>query len=60
MIALTASASVLSLCDGGLLTLTATSSNGGTITWNNGVTDGVAFVPLTTGIITYIATSSLC
>jgi hypothetical protein len=54
---LTASASALSLCDGDFLTLTATSTNGGTITWDNGVTDGLAFAPAT-GVITYNATSS--
>lgn len=39
------------------LTLTATSANGGNITWDNGATNGVEFFPDTTGWVTYTATS---
>ncbi|NOQ73929.1 MAG: T9SS type B sorting domain-containing protein [Crocinitomix sp.] len=44
------------LCFGDELTLDATSINGGAITWDGGVTDGVAFVP-PLGVTTYTATS---
>ena len=45
------------LCNGESLTLTATSTQGGTVTWDNGVSNGVAFVP-PLGTTTYTATSS--
>jgi hypothetical protein len=54
---LTVNASATTICDGDGVTLTATSSNGGTITWDNGVQDGVAFDP-PVGTTTYTATSS--
>lgn len=44
------------LCDGEFLTLEATSMSGGTVTWDGGVTDGVAFAP-PVGLTTYTATS---
>ena len=43
------------VCPGTMVTLTATSSNGGTITWDNGITNGVAFEA--NGTVTYTATS---
>ena len=49
--------STMELCEGEELTLEATSTLGGTITWDMGVENGVAFVPAGTGIITYTATS---
>lgn len=53
---LTTSVSGTELCEGDLLTLSATSATGGTVTWDGGVTDGVAFEP-TLGTTTYTATS---
>lgn len=53
---LTATVSSNSVCIGEAVTLSATSSNGGNITWDNGVTNGVAFVP-PAGTTTYTATS---
>jgi gliding motility-associated-like protein len=50
--------SATEICLGEELTLSATSTNGGTITWDDGVEDGVAFIPESPGIITYTATSS--
>ena len=44
------------VCPGTLVTLTATSENGGTVSWNNGVTNGEAFVVNTT--TTYTVSSS--
>jgi hypothetical protein len=55
---LTATVSSTTVCEGDLITLSATSSNGGTITWDNGITNGVAFVPASTGTTTYTATST--
>ncbi|MCJ8290156.1 MAG: T9SS type A sorting domain-containing protein [Crocinitomicaceae bacterium] len=52
---LTTSVSSTEVCDGDLVTLSATGN--GTITWNNGVVNGVAFAnPI--GTTTYVATSS--
>ncbi len=45
------------LCDGDMVTLSVTSTNAGTITWDMGVTDGVAFTP-PLGTTAYTATSS--
>ena len=44
------------VCPGTMVTITATSSNGGTITWDNGITNGIPF--LATSTTTYTATSS--
>jgi len=49
-------APVASVCPSTLVSLTATSVNGGTITWDNGITNGVAFT--VTATTTYIATST--
>lgn len=54
---LTTNVSATTLCEFEELTLEATSSLGGTITWDNGVTNGVPFVPANEGVITYTATS---
>jgi hypothetical protein len=53
---LTVSVSSNLVCEGDWVTLDATSSLGGNITWDNGVTNGVPFQP-SVGITTYIATS---
>jgi hypothetical protein len=55
--ALTVTPPTTTICQGESITLSATSTNGGTITWDNGVTDGVAFMP-PVGTTTYTATSS--
>lgn len=55
---LTVTLSSTEICLGDELTLTATSANGGAITWDGGATNGVPFTPLTAGTITYSATSS--
>ena len=44
------------VCPGTLVELTVTSTNGGTITWDNGITNGVPFAATVT--TTYTATSS--
>jgi hypothetical protein len=54
---LTVTASATTICDGDGVTLSATSPNGGTITWDNGVSNGVSFDP-PVGTTTYTATSS--
>lgn len=54
---LTTSVSSSTVCDGEQVTLSATSTNGGNITWDNGVVDGVAFTPPAGTTTTYIATS---
>lgn len=50
--------SATTVCDGEMITLAATSDNSGVITWDNGVTNNVAFTP-NTGITTYTALSNL-
>lgn len=45
------------LCDGETTNLAAVSTQGGTVTWDNGVVDGVTFTP-PVGVNTYTATSS--
>jgi hypothetical protein len=55
---LTPNISATSICQGESLTLAATSSNGGSINWNNGVINGVSFIPQNVGTTTYTATSS--
>lgn len=54
---LTVTASATTICDGDGVILSATSSNGGTLTWDNGVVDGVSFDP-PVGTTTYTVTSS--
>lgn len=49
--------SAVEVCEGEEVTLSAVSTNGGTVTWDGGVTDGVAFTP-PVGLNTYNATSS--
>jgi len=56
--ALVVTVSSYAICGSDQATLTATSVNGGTISWDNGVTNGVPFTPLLTGENTYIATST--
>ncbi|MBI3134404.1 MAG: gliding motility-associated C-terminal domain-containing protein [Bacteroidetes bacterium] len=46
-----------SVCIGDPATLTATNPDGAAISWNNGVTDGVAFTPAST--LTYTVTATL-
>jgi hypothetical protein len=48
----------MDICEGTEITLTATNPDGATITWNNGVTDGVAFTP-GVGTVTYTVTANL-
>ncbi|NOQ74083.1 MAG: T9SS type A sorting domain-containing protein [Crocinitomix sp.] len=55
--ALTVTATDTEICFGEEITLDAESETGGGITWDEGVTDEVAFTPLGSGIITYTATS---
>lgn len=54
---LTTTVSATEVCEGTEVTLTATSTGVGTISWDNGVTDGVAFMP-PVGTTTYTATST--
>ena len=46
------------ICEGIPVTLTASNPNGAIITWDNGVVDGVSFLP-GTGTITYTVTADL-
>ncbi|MBW6483437.1 MAG: PKD domain-containing protein [Vicingaceae bacterium] len=46
------------VCEGTSVILTASNPNGATITWDNGVTDGVPFTPAV-GTITYTVTANL-
>lgn len=55
---LNSAVSANTVCSGDQITLTASSINGGTITWDNGVMNGVPFVPASSGNITYTASSS--
>lgn len=48
--------SATEVCEGEGVTLSAVSTNGGTVTWDGGVTDGVEFFP-PVGLTTYTATS---
>ncbi len=50
-------ASTDELCEGEELTLTAVSDNGGSISWDGGAINGTPFIPGSTGVITYTATS---
>ncbi len=47
----------IDICLGESTTLTADNPDGATITWNNGITDGVAFTPSSSGAITYTVTA---
>ncbi|MBD3637674.1 MAG: gliding motility-associated C-terminal domain-containing protein [Crocinitomicaceae bacterium] len=47
-----------SVCEGDSITLTASNPNGGTLTWDNGVTDGVPFIQAP-GIVTYHVTTDV-
>jgi hypothetical protein len=46
------------ICEGESITLTADNPDSGTLSWTNGVTDGVSFNP-PTGTLTYTVTSTL-
>ena len=49
------------VCDGNSVTLTATNPGGAVISWDNGITDGVAFTPsMGTTTYTVTATSGFC
>lgn len=54
---LNTSVSATQVCEGEMVTLSATSNNSGTITWNNGVNDNVPFAP-PVGVTTYTASST--
>jgi len=54
---LNTSVSATDVCLGDLVTLSATSTGVGVVTWDNGVVDGVAFAP-PLGTTTYTATST--
>lgn len=47
-----------SICLGQNVTLTANNPNGATITWDNGITDGVAFTPSSAGTTVYTVTAT--
>ncbi len=55
---LTIVASETEICIGDPVTLTATSTTGGTVTWDGGVTNGVPFTPALPGTFTYTTTST--
>ena len=48
------------ICDGDIITLTANNPDGATISWDNGVDDGVAFTPSTTETYTVIGVLNGC
>ena len=48
----------LQVCEGTAVTLTAVNPDGANISWNNGVTDGVAFTPVA-GTLNYTVTADL-
>ena len=56
-VSLTSTNTNATICEGDLITLTATSTTGGTVTWDNGATNGIAFSPAGIGTTTYTATS---
>lgn len=49
----------LNICLGESITLTASNPDNGTITWNNGVTNGVPFTPTSTGTHVYTVTATI-
>ncbi|MCG8575479.1 MAG: hypothetical protein MI810_11390, partial [Flavobacteriales bacterium] len=55
---LVTSVSTTEICLGEEITLSATSTTGGTVTWDGGATNGVPFTPTSSGTITYTATST--
>ncbi len=55
---LTVTVSSSIVCDGDMVTLDATSSGTGTITWDNGITNNTSFIPPAGTTTTYTATSS--
>ncbi len=46
------------VCDGAMVTLTASNPDGGTLSWSGGISDGIAFTP-STGTTTYTVTTTL-
>lgn len=46
------------ICLGESVTLTATNPDGATITWSNGISDGIPFTPTSAGTTTYIVTAT--
>ena len=48
----------IDICIGESVTITALNPDGATITWNNGISDGVAFTPTATGAQTYTVTAT--
>jgi hypothetical protein len=55
---LTSSVSANPICLGAVVNLSSTSNGTGTVTWDNGITNGVDFTPTSSGTITYTATST--
>jgi hypothetical protein len=55
---LTTTVSATTICLGESFTVEATSTNGGIITWDNSVLNGVPFTPSAAGTIMYTATST--
>lgn len=55
---LNTSISSTTVCQGQAITLSASSSNGGVISWNNGVSNGIPFVPTAIGINSFTAIST--
>lgn len=54
---LTTTASETEICLGESITFTSTSSNGGVVTWDGGITNGVPYTPASAGTFTYHVTS---
>ena len=49
----------MNICIGESITLTALNPDGAVISWDNGVVDGVSFIPGGVGVITYTVTAEL-
>ncbi|MCO5269807.1 MAG: gliding motility-associated C-terminal domain-containing protein [Brumimicrobium sp.] len=49
----------ITICLGDDVTLTATNPDGATISWDNGINDGVTFTPTSAGVTTYTVTATL-
>ena len=49
----------IDICLGESVTLTAENPSGATLSWNNGINDGVAFTPTSVGVTTYIVTATI-
>lgn len=45
------------ICEGDLITLSASNPNGANLIWDNGIIDGIAFTPIITTVYTIVATS---